>query len=30
VLTKLMKRIEPDAPAVAVGSPEAAAALTGG
>jgi [acyl-carrier-protein] S-malonyltransferase len=30
VLTKLMKRIEPDATAVAVGSPEAAAALTGG
>ena len=30
VLTKLMKRIEPTAAAVAVGSPEAAAALTGG
>ena len=30
VLTKLMKRIEPEATAVAVGSPEAAAALTVG
>ena len=30
VLTKLMKRIEPDATAVAVGSPEAAVSLTGG